>query len=299
MRCQEVLSRAYLLTIRNPLLWLFGLVMLGGYNLFLINFFSLVSGDQWEEWPLSLPSLFHSSPIGIFGILAAVIATFIILNLLKIIFIVVVHGLVHQPSSLTDGMPPECGLCERIRQQQMNPINLPYLNWLGRVMAASGVTIFLSLGSSLMIDMVLRSQSYDKPVAVIINLLVVAAITCLIGTWNVFTSYFIVLHGMNFGSASSAAIDLLVKHAARVLEFIVLLSVIYSFSVAVGNAFIHLWRTGYLTEFFLGVRALYLAVLVLWFAVNNAFFNVAMFLFFNRVVKATPATKEFPLPVHQ
>lgn len=294
MRYREVLSQAYSLTIRNPLLWLFGLVMLGGFNLSLINFFSVWPRGESTSWPLVPGGVFDFAPMDMFAVFAIAIATFIILNLIKIIFIVVAHKFIHS------GQTTECDLCVRVKRQAENSASvgpktfesLPYFDWLVKVLIGSAITIALTVGITLLANAVLSTGSYDTPAAIMLNLMFIAATACVIGTWNVFTSYFIVLHGLGFPAASSAAIDLIVKHARRVLEFVILVSIIYSFSVMIGNAFIHVWHFGFLGEAVMYVRMLFLAVFLLWFAINNAFFNLAFLIFFDRTVKATPVEAE-------
>ncbi len=292
MRYQEVLSQAYRLTIRNPFLWMFGLVMLGGFNLFLINFFTIVPGGKWKAWPSLMESMAGSPAAGWVVTLLGLAAAFIILNLVKILFIVVAHRLL--PGHWSESNPdrsPECDLCAKMKRQVESEVSPPYFAWLGHMLLASGATILLTAGTTLAANAVLSTQGYS-PTAVVINLLFIAAITCLIGTWNAFTGYFIVLHNMSFQTASAASIDLLVKHTRRVVEFVILLSVIYSFSVIVGNAFFHVWHFGFIGEAIPAVRLVFLAAFVLWFAINNSFFNIAFLIFFDRTVKAAPAAKE-------
>lgn len=290
----NILKKSYTLAISNPVFWLFGFVMLGGFNLYLINFFTLVPNGEWKLWPESFGAMFHSSLLGLLAAVLGAATIFVILNLIKIIFIVTVHKFLHASSDQNSDKPAECNLCTLIKRQTESKEPLPYFVWLTRVMIASALTIALTSGVTLAANAVLGARDYDSPIAVIINLLIIAAITCIIGTWNIFTSYFIVLHGMNFQSASSAGIDLMTKHARRVAEFVVLLSVIYTLAVIVGNAFIHVWRFDVIVDSFALLRLLFMVISVLWFAVNNAFFNIAFLVFFDRTVKSTPATQETP-----
>ena len=180
----------------------------------------------------------------------------------------------------------------KMKAQQENVDKpLPYFAWLKRVMLASALTIALTAGITFAANMVLAASGYESPVAVVINLLFVAVIACVIGTWNIFTSYFVVLHGLNFQTASAAAVDLIAKHARRVAEFVILISIIYTASVVIGNAFIQLWQGGLWGRADLFASLLFMIISVLWLVLNNAFFNVAFLIFFDRTVKATPAAQ--------
>lgn len=285
MSYREVLSQAYSLTIRNPLLWLFGLVMLGGFNLSLVNVFSFVRGNELHRLSWMIENSFVS-PAAFFLLMIAGVAAFLLLNLIKIIFIAVVHNFLHVQKD------DECNLCVKIKGQSENVDKpLPYFTWLKRVMLASALTIALTAGITLAANMVLAASGYESPVAVVINLLFVAVIACVVGTWNIFTSYFVVLHGLNFKTASAAAVDLIAKHARRVAEFVILISIIYTASVVIGNAFIQLWQGGLWGRADLLASLLFMIISVLWLVLNNAFFNVAFLIFFDKIVKATPVAQ--------
>jgi hypothetical protein len=281
-------------------MWLFGLVMLGGFNLSLINFFTLVPGGEWKTWPLVAETIFGSHAASLVVLVLVVGAAFVVLNLIKILFIVVAHSFLHHTSGDAGSTPQiECDLCVKVKAQATNDEQLPYFSWLVKCITSSAITIALTVGITLAANSVLSASGYDTPAAVIINLLFVAAVTCIIGTWNVFTNYFIVLHGLSFQNASAAAIDLLVKHSKRVAEFVILLSVIYSFSVVVGNVFIQTWHFSMLAHALPLVRLALMAGLALWFAINNSFFNFAFLIFFDRTVKATPAAEKSAQAVAQ
>lgn len=290
MSYREVLSQAYSLTIRNPLLWLFGLVMLGGFNLSLINFFSFVQGDEWHRMPFLVQNFVSSSIAAPAVMLCAGIVAFFILNLVKIIFISIVHNLLHTKQN------NECNLCVQIKAQSGDAkVPLPYFTWLMRVLAASAVTIGLTVGITIAANIILAASEYNNPVAVMMNILLVGIMACVIGTWNAFTSYFIVLHGLNFETASAAAIDLIVKRARRVAEFVIIISLIYSVSVLISHSFIQLWQDGF-NQLDVIIKLMLLVVSVLWLAINNVFFSAAFLVFFDRTVKSTPVEQKVPQP---
>jgi hypothetical protein len=283
MRIREVLSQAYSLTIKNPILWLFGLVMLGGFNLSLINFFSIVPGGQWKSWPLRIDTLFNSPLSGWISVLFVIAATFVILNVIKIIFIVVMHNMLHQDE--TD----LCLLCTK------KETPLPYLSWLGRVLLASLITIGFTLGVMLATNSLIHAGQYDGPVVVMINIFFIALVTGLVGIWNIFTSLFVVMYDLNFKDASNAALDLIVLRFRQLVEFALILSIIHAGAVLVTNGFIIAWRHGLIGGFY-GTSSeithfVSIGIIMVWFALNNAFFNIAFVVFFDKIVRSIPVSK--------
>lgn len=281
MRYNNIFHQAYTLTIHNPLMWLFGLVMLGGFNLSLINFFALAPDSQWNTWPIPLSALLGSDFFSMALMFLGALASFLILNLVKLSFIAVAHKLVHKPEER------KCRLCVH----EKNKTTPYFLLWF-RLVLASLTTIILTVCLSLPINILLEQNVYGNSTAIIINVAFLAIVTCALGTWNVFVGYFIVWHGLGFKSAARAAFGLLINRFRQVLEFVVILSVIYTISVLVGNAFINVWHHGFAGAEFIGLRPLALLVFVLWLAVNNTYFNMAFMLFFDNAVRSTSIPDE-------
>lgn len=279
MRYREVLSQAYTLTVRNPLLWLFGLVMLGGFNLSLINFYSLLRGENWKELPVLISGFLGHPSTAWLAVAVVTVASFLIINLIKIVFVVVLHDLLHESRKDELLVEKQCMLC--LKKEK----HLPHLFWLPRVVAASAITVGLTAGIAFAANQFVNMGGYDGPVVISVNLIIIAFVAAMLGIWNAFVNYYVVFHDLNFAQASSAAIDLMVWRARRVFEFIIILSVIHTVSVVIANAFIKSWPDGS-NIFFIAQ-----AVSIIWFAVNNAFFNVAFIVFFDSLVKSIPAEK--------
>lgn len=275
MRYREVLSQAYTLTIRNPLLWLFGLVMLGGFNLSLINFFSIFQGNQWKQWPVLIDGLFIDPVAGWTVVALGIVVSFIILNFVKIVFVVVVHNLIHDNSKNEDDRKDKCILCLKKNQ------HLPYLIWLLRVVAASAITIGFTTTIAVLANRFISLGAYDGPAVIMINLIFVACVAAVFGIWNAFVNYYVIFYDFSFPKAARAAIDLMVLRAKSVFEFVIILSVIHTISVVVTNAFITAWPND--SYIYYGSQT----ATIFWFALNNAFFNVAFIVFYNSLVKSS------------
>src|SRR3954468_22285325 len=131
MNYKAILIQAYQLTLRNPLLWVFGLFLSSGFNLNI--FYALVShrsGVVWEAMRQSITG--RPILVGISGIGAAVI--FLLGNYLKAWFISEAHERIH-----THG--EKCALCVKREQRQQWQMRLPSFNLLIKVIIASAITI--------------------------------------------------------------------------------------------------------------------------------------------------------------
>ncbi len=289
MRYTKIFRQSYTLTLHNPLLWLFGLVLLGGFNLSLVNFSALLTGTQWNTWPVPLHDILAADEQAIALTVISFAAVFLILNLIKVGFIIIGHNLIHEHNQ---HHADECRLCTHLKNK-----TTPYSTWWTRVILSSLITLVITgLLSVLVNSLLIPSGSIG---AMIVNLLFLVIVACGIGTWNTFTAYFIVIYDLDFQRAASAAFDLLVIHARRVFEFIILLSAIYTVAVIVSNAFISGWQHGFARggEGIIDTsRFVFLAAFVIWFALNNAFFNLSFLLFFDEVVKSRTVKDPVPLP---
>lgn len=180
-----------------------------------------------------------------------------------------------------------CDACVRIKSQ-----NLPYVTWLKYVLLTSIVTVLITSTITLAAGLIVSQYVTDISAALVVNVIFVGLVTCGVGVWNLFTTFFVVLHGMNFAKASKAALDLMVIQMRKVAEFVFILSALYGLAVIVGNAFIHLWQHGFGRAEFYQLRIIPLLMFILWFAINNAFFNLSILLFFDNLVRSVGVRKE-------
>ena len=283
MRYLEILHTAKNLTAKNPIFWLFGLMLYGGFNLYIINFFALFSKSEWQAWPLAIDSMFGSPALSYAFLLLGAAVMFVVLNIIKIIFIVLTHNEMHKVKDL------ECDLCVKVKAQ-----SLTYWFWLKSILLTSSITIIITASVTFATSSIIFGFAQDKTAAVVINILFVILVTGIVGIWNLFTSYFVVMHGMNFSRASKAALDLLTLRLRVVVEFVIIISALYSLAVIISNAFIYVWQHGIGGVSDPALRIVALVIFVLLFALNNSFFNVALILFFDKLVKAIGAEKELP-----
>lgn len=279
---KNIFHQAYSLTIRNPLLWIFGLVLLGGFNLSLINFATLVQNQQYNVWNLFRGYIDALTANELVFVGLALLLIFAVFHLLKILFFVTVHHLVHNIENNT------CRLCVHIQAKTS-----PYFLWWRRVVLASLVTVLLSAGVGAVFNALLTHIDSAGSGAMVLNFIFLVVIVCGIGVWNTFSAYFIVWHDMNFSSAAKASFDLITVKYKQVVEFVLVLSLIYTLAVFVGQAFINGWHQGWYGGQ-LAVRPVFLIAFILWTAGNNLFFHLAFQLFFDKTVRSVPAIEEAP-----
>ncbi len=263
-------------------MWIFGLVLLGGFNLSLINFAALFQSPQVSYWELIRSYINALSGEELIFTATALVVMFAVFHLLKILFFTAVHNLIHNIENNT------CRLCVHIKSK-----SLRYLLWWKRVVLASIITIVFSAGIGALFNALLSQINSAGIGAMVLNLVFLIILVCGIGVWNTFTAYFIVWHDLNFSSAAKASFDLITVKYKQVVEFVLVLSLIYTLAVFVGQAFINGWHNGWQGQF-LEIRPLFLISFILWTAVNNLFFHMAFQLFFDKTVRSTPAVEEAP-----
>ncbi len=281
MDYKDIFRQAYVLTLRNYPLWLFGLVLLGGFNLSLINFGALFDSTGFNVWTLVSSYSTNLLSSDVLFVVSGIVASFLVIHLLKVAFLVAVHGLVH------DVKKNQCRLCGHVAAK-----SAPYFIWWKRIIMASLITIALSTGVGALVNLMLNQVGTSGALPLILNFIFLVVVVCSLGTWNTFVSYFVVFHDMGFNAAASASFSLLTLRYREVIEFVVLLSIAYTVAVIVGQAFINVWQHGGYGGMLQDFRIVFLAAFVVWSAVNNLFFNIAFLLFFDKIVRSVPVPDE-------
>lgn len=269
MNYREVLSKAYSITAYNPIIWLFGLVLLGGFNLSFLNLFTFLPDTLPSQWLLSVNIL----PIIVVGIVG-----FLLLNAIKIIFVVTLHKNIHIKEQ------EQCALC--MKKEKI----IPFGFWYVQVLLASFITIFLTMVAMLSVNYLFKNSESGELVAVLANFVFLAIVIALLGTWNIFTTFFVILHDLSFGKAASLASDLITLQFRKVTEFVILLSALYAVAVLLSHTLLYFWQVQELHALVgssaSGIHLLISFVVLVWVSVNNIYFNVALLVFFDNAVKS-------------
>lgn len=276
MHYYSILQQAFKLLTRRLYLCGFGLVLFGGFNLFLINFFAFQIRNPWKDWPIAFEYWI------IFVGVLAVIGIYYELNLVKVWFISLVHKYLHgeQTNEL------KCDLC----LQQKNK-TISYTKYASRTIIASIITIALTSITILITNGIVAKFADSNKIAIAVNVCLIVIVTTLLGTWNLFTAYFIVFHNFTFKAGAKAAISLFSLRFRRVIEFLFIACALYFLATIIGNGFINIWNHGFMYDYSLGLRGLSLLLFIFWFLFINTIFNIAFIIFFDDLVKTTRATE--------
>lgn len=287
MNYKVIFLKAYLLTTRNPVLWMFGLFLSSGFNLNI--FYALVSDRSGVIWEAMRNSI-QGRPllIGISGVSAVVV--FVFLNYLKAWFISEAHEHIHPQGN-------KCKLCVKREERQEWPKRFPDLSVVVKVLLASVITILASSLAAVPLNYLVISHSAPS----LIGLTAVAGfiIICAIACWNSFAVFYIILHGQSFGSAARLSFDLLSMRTKQVFEFVFLLLIVYLVTVGIGSFLITMAQvkadwSGLALPLVVSGKAVFGLLFGIWVAITNTFFNFALLLFFDQLVK--PVEKEEVIP---
>ena len=277
------------------MLWLFGLFLSAGFNLNMLYVSSLFSMNK--DWLGNTFSQMVSAQPLLLGTGSAItaIVIFVLSNWAKTFFITEAHRFVHP------GKHIQCPLCAGQQQQHTFIQRIPKGYSVLKVMTASVTTILLTV-----LFVMPLSQQVVHPLILSVTLLAIVLILISLSCWNIFTAFFIVLHGHKFTAAAKLALDLIVMRSREVFEFIFLLLVVYGISTVVGSVLIALSKNslailyGPFAEWlqFPGAVTISIQIVALvsfwvWLAITNIFFNVCLLIFFTKLV--TPIKDEAQL----
>ncbi len=301
MNYRNFLKQSYAITLNNPILWMFGLFLSGGFNLNLLYLIALFRGK-----PNSVLEFVQSMANGtawwnIAAVVLVGIVGLLVTNWLKTVFIVEAHGHLHD-SSITS-----CALCIKNKDHPEWRARLPKLGVVAQVLMASlitlGVTVVLAIPLN---HLITHNAQTTSPIGFSVTMLASLILFCMVSCWNMFTALYIIFHHMRLQVAAKAAMDLIVLRAKNVFEYTLLLLIVYGALVVVGSVLIilsqfsiaalsspfHSWPqiTSYVSTM---VQIIGTVGFWVWLAISNVFFNICLIIFFDYLVK--PVSKEKPV----
>lgn len=280
----DILKKAYHSTLNSPALWLFGLLVVGGFNLNFLHYGNLPMRRLIFEG--RLPEVveyfqFHPGALAAvsFGILVFTIAGLIATNWSRIMLILLGRQVLEKDST----------------PWQKN-IRLGFgVLWV--IVKISLLTSSLMLvvaaalfGPTLLLQMEQITKLFLLESAVIIFLPLAFAISCI----NIFTSYYVILFKQNFQRAINLGIDFFVSRWSQILGLVAILMVIYFAVFMVGVSLIFLVKLtlreileAVARVYFFPVSAIILMLkvfsgLLFWLMLGalSAFFNQALLILF-------------------
>lgn len=280
----SILKKSYSITIRYPVLWLFGVFVFGGFNLNFVYFQGLPLEELgrpggWE----SLLVYFQNRPLMLAGLLVLLLlvsAAALLLTSWSRIMLVLSAQSVLQTRQLA--------LTEQLKKSRHSlwPVLLVSL-------FTSALLILLALGLLGTPFWWLANQpqkSFFWSMGAVIFVPLALTISCI----NIFTSFFVVVFRVPAKKGLNLGTDFFITNWSRIIAFGAVLMVIYTVGFVSGVAVVYLLKL--LADASLGVSGQFLpnvispALLVtnltstifLWVLVSalNVFFNTALLLMF-------------------
>jgi hypothetical protein len=292
----QIVKTSYSLTIKNPFLWLFGLFVVGGFNLNFLYFQDIpLRNLQSQVSGMELLQYFETHP-GVLAALSALtlVVTFgllVLTNWCRIMLTLTTQELINSK---------QANLTEQLKKSPKHLIPVVKVSVL--TSALMFVVVVGLLGAPFWLVKQPGSQSFLWTVGIVF--LIPLAFT--ISGINIFTAFYIVLFKQPLGKALNLATDFFVANWAKILGLSAVLTVIYSACFAVGTGLFYLVRV--MGNFLLlyggqfGILHFSAMILVskglagvfLWglLAGLNVFFNTALLFLFLQLNTPVESSKE-------
>ncbi len=280
----SILRQSYNITLRNRVLWLFGLFVAGGFNLNFLRFQNIPAKDISDFVNIhELAGFFSSHPVAL-ATLSISILIFSILGLVatnwcRVMLVLVVESI----------------LKTRFAEVYDQAVKSKYPLWtiIKVSLITSTVIVFASL-ALLLPPLFISSNSEVQIFLWIGSCVLLLPIIFLLSCLNIFTSYYVIIYKVNLSKALNLATDFLASKWVEILGLALLLIVIYFVCFFVGVSFIYLLKllfNGLLEQFTnFDVSAIILisnliSNIMIWLllGVLNVFINTALLLLFLQI----------------
>lgn len=288
----NILRKAYSITAHFPVLWVFGLFVIGGFNLNFFQFQDLPARHFLEHIPVrELLMFFENHPQKLAGICFSILvfsgASLIATNWSRVMLVLLTRSVLDRNlPNLIEQVPPS-----RFFIQPVVAVSLFTTSLI--VIVASVLFIPPYFIQNPELQTILWSGG------VVLFLPIAFAISCI----NIFTTFFIVLFKQPFAKALNQGTDFFVSRWTQILGIVLLLLILYIFCFFVGISVILIVQNFFrlVLESFQGFHILgesaiiwlprLLSALAVWMllAILNVFINTALLLLFLELVKPIEA----------
>ncbi|QQS22847.1 hypothetical protein IPM19_04455 [bacterium] len=290
----QILKKSLSVTTTQPRLWALGIFLSSGFNLHWWYLLSWLKSNGFIAKVYANLAGSHPIVLGLAGAVLLGAGLFIVI-FLKLWFFLEVHNSLHGQDEA------KCFLCNRIRKGSFDNSVSSVLKLLSRgailwrVYLASLITMALttSILGLFSYYQLHSGQNFIKSIVLVVCLLLALVI---ISLWNMLVVLFVFWYEQNFSKASNLAIELLVKKLKPTLGLTVILTFIFMIAISMGSLIIWalpqalssipILHESFMTQdwqglFYIGAVIIFLG----WLIVNNIFFNVAMIVFFDSLLK--------------
>ena len=293
----EILKRAYYITIQNPLLWLFGLFVVGGFNLNFLHFqnISLASVHKFTDVRMVV-DFFQSNPEVLLAwsgsVLVFSVVFLLITNISRILLVLFVRRFLKK-----EKQPLEP---KKIFQESFKSLQ--------QVIAVSLLTTSLTVivSAAFLLPTLFLGHTQIQAAVFVIGALILLPLIFAISSINIFTTFFIIVHKQHLAKAFNLATDFFVSKWTDILGLALVLMVVYTVCFFVGVSVISVIRGFFaiaadrVGEFHISLGSAIIFVLRLvssllfWLLLGilNVFINTALLLLFLKLITPLEAEQE-------
>ena len=294
-----IIRQAYHITIKNPILWLFGLFVAGGFNLDFLQYQNIPARQIGQSISLKDLVAFLGSHPGALATLSLSLLIFSLLGLLvtnwcRVMLVLVVNNLLVNKRLVParQGGTPFSEQLAKGRKTLWPVIKISLTTSFLIVVAALGLFVPpLFITSNPQVQVLLWA------LAAVLFLPILFAVS----SANIFTTYFIILFGQKLKAALNLGTDFFLSRWTEILGLVVALGAVYLVGFFVGVSIIYLLKVvfrWFFEEFtVLSFSATIwipnvVANVLIWLLLGllNAFINTALLLLFLKLV--TPVEHE-------
>jgi hypothetical protein len=296
-----ILKQAYYLTRRHPLLWLFGMFLIGSFNLSFLRMQSLLPDVHFSDLG-NLPAALlyfqdHPARLGLtsLSLLTVAVVSLLLTNWSKVMLLLLAKAEL-------DRKPEE--LAVHIKRSASSLWPVIKASMLTSVFMVAALAILVA---PIFVDNVLLQNALWMLSAAICFLVVFT-----VSSVNIFTTMFIVLFKLPLKKALDVATDFFATNWTSLLGLVAILLVVYLAGFGLGWGILGLFKAlggisllnaeagGALqnSTVFIIIKTLgglVLLALWVWLGMLNAFLNISLLLFF--LQKITPTKSEEPKAV--
>ncbi len=226
----EIIRKSYISSINNPRLWLFGLFVVGGFNLNFLQFQNIpLKRMIVENQPVELFNFFQAHPEALAALSASILLFtvfgLVLTNWSRIMLILLGRqALESRPQDLKVSA----------RESKKSLMGIIKISLLTSALMCVVAVVLVAPTLWLPMENPLRVLLLEASVVAFLPL--AFAISCI----NIFTAFYLVLYKMPLNKALNCGIDFFVSVWPKILGLVVVLMVIYLGSFALGISVIFL-----------------------------------------------------------
>ncbi len=292
----KILKDAYNITVKNPVLWFFGLFLFGGFSFIFLNFYDFSLKRFQNQATLGdVVNYLGSHPGTLIGLIVVFLlfaaGVLLITNWSRVMLVLAVQSILETKST---------ELVKQIKSSRQ-----PLWPVIKVSLITSAITIIAGIGFLLAPFWWIANVVYQSTlwtVGLVVFIPMAFTISCI----NIFTSFFVIVFKQGVGKALNLGTDFFIVNWSKILGISVVLMVIYSVSFISGIAIIYLVKLAVqftletlnqagamATPSIISLSQSISAVLV-WvlFAGLNVFFNTALLLLFFQLTTQVKSDEE-------